>query len=595
MRPSSLYWQEIPAVRLVLPLLAGGYLYIALSERSFPLELVVLGILLGTFGAFFKKAWPFFFFLILLLAGYFHFHQHDQALARNNQFSPDSTYQQLITLETLRWDSLKNRWRGKAESLVYGADQQKITLYYWMERRDSSQILKSGDQILGEFSFRSAREAEIPGAFDFGRYLRHRNISHTLYIPSYDKYVHKNKGNTAWIGSLSSWRNNKMQEIGLFTNTLTQSLLQAILFGNSQALPTEVRAQFADAGMAHILAVSGMHVGILVLIVQFVVSRVYKRAKAKEQIKFICIIGAVWLYVALCEFAPSATRAAIMVSIYYLGKACKLPAVGINTLALSALVIFLWDPFMLLDLGAQLSFAAMLGILFTLSFWEQLLLRFTPLPTSWVSLLALSFAAQVGVGPLLLYHFGHIPLLFWLFSIPAGYLAVFLFAGGWTLVVCTEISSFCATYIGRILDFGLYVWTQLMNQIAQFGLPQFTWRFFPTLYLLLTLTLVVLFIRLYYSSTKRQLFRRMKALPVLLTFFIILHFYHQTRTEIAVFPHKKQNYTLVKSKQKAFILGESKWQPEDPREEVFDQIHEAYPIQEWEYTQVHSVHRVKSE
>lgn len=585
MMTPNLHWQEIPAVRLVLPLLAGGFLYILVPEAHISTKLYFGLILLLGIGLWLKNLWALSFYSLLILCGYLHFHHHDQAMAPENLLKTDTAYLQCITVKDVKWDPKKERWRGIAQTTILEASPKKANIYYWLERRDSSQNLTPGDQIFGQFSLRTPKPPDIPGAFDFSRYLRHKNIAYTQYIPAYIEYDIRSPEKSGFLASLSSWRNAKMKEIGLHTDKLTQSLLQAILFGNSSALPKDVRAQFANAGMAHILAVSGMHVGILVFIIQFLIKRTYHRSKGKDLIQFALILCSVWLYVAICEFAPSATRAAVMVSIYYLGKACKVPATGVNTLGISAFALFMWNPFMLLDLGAQLSFGAMLGILFTLSFWQQILLRWTPLPRSWVTLIALSFAAQVGVAPFLLYHFGHVPLLFWLFSIPAGYLAIFLFVGGWSLVFLTDLLPIAAPFIGHILDLGLNIWTFFMDRISARGLPQMNWSFFPLSYLLLTIALIVLFIRTLYSQTKRQLLNNLSIIPILLSSFILLQYFHRVNTEIVPFEDNDQSYTLIKSNEKAYILGNSNWRENDPRKEDFNQIYSAFPIDHWEYVQ----------
>jgi len=586
MKTLTLNWQEIPAVRLVLPLLAGGFLYVLAPDADASLPLYAGLIILSMAGFWIKRIWSLCFYCFLFICGYLHFHHHDQALILDNQVETDTAYLQCMTVKDVKWDPKNQRWRGLAQTFISEHSPRQVNIYYWLERRDSTQNLTAGDQVLGRFSLRTPQNSQIPGAFDFRSYLIHKNIAYTQYIPKYIPYTIHKPENSGVMTSLNSWRTAKMSDIGKHTDTLTHSLLQAILFGDSQALPAEVRAQFADAGMAHILAVSGMHVGILVFVIQFLINHTYRRSKGKDLIQFTLILCFVWLYVSICEFAPSATRAAVMVSVYYLGKACKVPATAINTLAISALALFMWNPFMLLDLGAQLSFGAMFGILFTLPFWNHILLRWTPLPTSWVTLISLSFAAQIGVAPFLLYHFGHVPALFWLFSIPAGYLAIFLFIGGWTLVIFTDLLPAAAPFIGKILNWGLGFWSVIMDTVSAYGLPQLNWSFFPLSYLILTISLIAIFIRALYSQSKRQLIINFQLIPILLSTFIILHYFHKARTQFVPFEYKNQNYTVLKSGNKAYVFGKSSWEKKDSRKEVFSQLRSAFPINQWEYVKI---------
>ena len=586
MSPPTLYWQEIPAVRLIIPIILGGCLYILLPD-SFKTHEILIGILLLlSIGLFYKHFWAFSFFSILTLAGFLHFHSHDQALGPKIQLHSDSTYSVKLVVEEVKWDPGNKRWRGATSAQIDCDGLENVNLYYWLERKDSLTDLRIGDQIFGEFSLREPRKAEIPGAFDFRRYLQFKNIAYTIYIPSFIEYDHYRPSQNGIFHALSEWREKKIGELGKYTDQITQKLLQAILFGDSKSLPDKIRGQFADAGMAHILAVSGMHVGIVVLIIHFIFNNLYKRARGKSWLQLICIVLSVWMYVAICEFAPSATRAAIMVSIFYLGKSFKIPAVGFNTLGLSAFLLFMWNPFVILDLGAQLSFGAMLGILLTLPFWEYLLLRWTPLPRQAVTLIALSFAAQIGVAPFLLYHFGSIPLLFWLFSIPAAYLAFFLFIGGWSIVLFSEILPFAANSIGFILSKGLYFWMGGMDYISSIGLPKYTCSYFPFSYFLFTIAIIGVSIKALYSETKRNLFRHIRFIPIILTLFILfqIYFVHSDITEN--FAYQNQEFTLIKSGQTAFVIGDANLDDFDENLEGLDIIKQAYPIQKLEYVQI---------
>ncbi|NBB88748.1 MAG: DUF4131 domain-containing protein [Bacteroidetes bacterium] len=586
MSPPTVYWQEIPAIRLIIPIVLGGCSYILLPDFLVTHEMAIGIFLLLLLGLFYKKAWVFSFFSILTLAGYWHFHTHDQAFNSKIQLHPDSTYALSLTINEVKWDPDNERWRGTASAQIDFNELKQVNLYYWIERKESLQNLTVGDQIVGEFTLRKPQKAEIPGAFDFRRYLQFKNIPFTVYIPNFIEYNHYRPSHNGIFHALSQWREKKISQLEGYTDQITQKLLQAILFGDSGSLPDNIRGQFADAGMAHILAVSGMHVGIVVLIIHFIFNNLYKRARGKSWIQFAFIVISVWMYVAICEFAPSATRAAIMVSIFYLGKSCKIPAVGFNTLGLSAFLLFMWNPFFILDLGAQLSFAAMLGILLTLPFWEYLLLRWTPLPRHAVTLIALSFAAQIGVAPFLLYHFGSIPLLFWLFSIPAAYLAIFLFIGGWSVVLFSEILPFAASSIGFILSKGLHYWLGGMDYISGFGLPKYTCSYFPFSYFLFTIAIIGLSIKALYSETKRNLFRYLRFIPIFLTLFILFHTYIVNMETTRIFTYENREVTLIKSGQTAYLIGKSDWNDFNKNSEALQTIKKAYPIENLEYVKL---------
>lgn len=532
MRQSKISWQEVPTLRFVLPLLFGGAIYLWFPHGTIsPYFLLACGLSL-LLSHRYRSLWPYLFYPMIGVLGYSCFQLADQVYNGSIQIEEDVAYRQQLVVEEVQWDAKKKRWRGMGQTLIADSIRKKVKVYYWIERREGSQELSSGDTLTGSFSLRPPLPPKIPGDFDFGSYLRKKNIAYTIYIPSFVDYTH-DKGTTNSLSQgLNEWRAEKIESLNSYTDSITQSLLRAILFGDTRDLDPELRRQFADAGMAHILAVSGMHVGLLVWISQFLILRFFPRRKWREAVQLIIILLLVWLYVALCQFAASATRAALMVSIYFIGRYCKCPATGLNTLGLSALILFLWNPFVLLDLGAQLSFAAMIGIILTQKFWQDLFLRISFLPESLTTLMALSFAAQMGVGPLLLYHFGSFPLLFWLFSVPAAYLAVFLFIGGWSLVFTGSISSWMAGIIGSVISWGNQSWMNIMEILGSEGLPTMNWEYFPLSFLFFLFLLVGMGVRLLYISNKTAFFRQLHLITIAATAFILLTQYEKTKTEV---------------------------------------------------------------
>src|SRR6056297_2127748 len=268
MKTLSISWQEVPAVRLTLPLILGGFIYILIPGIDPKGSFLFLLFLFFSIGFFNRLFWGVSFYLILALCGYMHIQHNDRALGDSITIPTDSIYLQNVTVVNTIWDPIHERWRGKAKTKIQELEGRGLNVYYWMEQKDSSQQLKEGDHIIGKFALQKARKAKMPGAFDFREYLNSKNIGFTIYIPAYLDYSIYTPSRSGSLMTISSWRRTKIDDIGFYTDSLAHSLLKAVLFGDSKSLPDKVRKQFADAGMAHILAVSGMHVGILILIIQ---------------------------------------------------------------------------------------------------------------------------------------------------------------------------------------------------------------------------------------------------------------------------------------------------------------------------------------
>ncbi len=198
------------------------------------------------------------------------------------------------------------------------------------------------------------------------------------------------------------------------------SLASAMLFGLRSGVPAGVSDAFRDAGLAHLLAISGMHVGI-VLAISMLVSRAL--LGRRRGLYLIAPLLLMWAYVLLAGAPPSAVRAGLMASAFLLALASGRMPAAVNALGLAALVLLLIEPRSLWDRSFQLSFTSMAGVLFiglparawtaerVAGLGERL-----PKQAAWaisaaLSGLAISLGAFLGSGPLVAFNFGSVPLL----------------------------------------------------------------------------------------------------------------------------------------------------------------------------------------
>ena len=195
-----------------------------------------------------------------------------------------------------------------------------------------------------------------------------------------------------------------------------KSLLATLTLGYRQALGHEAREAFSLAGVSHILAVSGFHVAVVSAIISTLCSFMPRRGSL-SLFRYSIQIMALWIFVFITGLAPSAVRAAVMITIYIVGRAIHRRSDGYNTLAASAFCMLVYNPAYLFDIGFQLSYMAVLSILFVMPRLQAMVDVRNPLlaiPFSW---LLISIAAQVGTALLCFYYFGRFSLVF-LFTNP---------------------------------------------------------------------------------------------------------------------------------------------------------------------------------
>lgn len=206
------------------------------------------------------------------------------------------------------------------------------------------------------------------------------------------------------------------------------AVVAAMALGDKSQLTRELRDAYAISGASHILALSGLHLGIIYTLLSLLLSR-----RRWQMVSQIVIIVSIWLFVFLVGLSASVVRSAVMVSIYALLSLGHRDKLSVNTLAFAAIVMLLLNPMALFDVGFQLSFMAVLTILLFYplleSLWSQPFLLDHRLFRWLWTMLSVSCAAQIGVAPLIAYYFGRISCYFLLANlvvVPAAALILYL-------------------------------------------------------------------------------------------------------------------------------------------------------------------------
>ena len=206
------------------------------------------------------------------------------------------------------------------------------------------------------------------------------------------------------------------------------AVVAAMTLGDKSQLTKELRDIYAVSGASHILALSGLHLGIIYTLLSLLLSR-----RRWQVISQVVIIVCIWLFVFLVGMSASVVRSAVMITVYALLSLGHRDKMSVNTLAFAAIVMLLFNPKSLFDVGFQLSFMAVLAILLFYplfeSVWSQQFL-FDHRLFRWLwTMLAVSCAAQIGVAPLIAYYFGRISCYFLLTNlvvVPAATLILYL-------------------------------------------------------------------------------------------------------------------------------------------------------------------------
>lgn len=241
----------------------------------------------------------------------------------------------------------------------------------------------------------------LSSQFDYKSYLYHRRIQTLLCTSPGQIKVVKQAG---WLNRTVSFCRIKFKETiyACFSGD-GAGLMMGVILGDTSHLSENLRENFRLTGLAHILAVSGLHVGLLATVC-FSLGRLMRM---KELTQWGIALSAVIFYASLTGSRPSVLRASIMVLVgggaWFLNRDRHL----ISSLSVAALVLLIYDPFSLFDVGFQLSFTVVLALILITPILSSKII----LPGRLGSLLAVSVAAQLGAAPILIYYFQQLPII----------------------------------------------------------------------------------------------------------------------------------------------------------------------------------------
>jgi competence protein ComEC len=472
--------REAPYIRLTLAFLCG----IVWQCHAFPLPI---------------PAWPFTIFLFLLFASILfvpyckHYaHQWIGGLAGLLfLFSAGITVVQIQQRETrlplqqpiyitavITEDASPGLRFLKAPAVIHAyADSsghtyaiREKTIFY-LEPDSTQTPPHPGDTLLAFVKMSELPPPQNPGEFDYRTYMNRQYTFTTGFIRA-QQYIVLPAKTKSLRYMPAQWRSHTKQifaDKGLSGDEL--AVLTALTLGDKKDIDMELRQSYSSTGATHVLAVSGLHVGIIFAILSFILSFLEKKRQGKFIKNLLCIL-CLWLYAAIVGFSPSVNRATVMFSFVLAGQMMQRRISIYNSLAASAFFICLFYPFNLFDTGFQLSYCAVISIVyFQPAIYHLIYVRHKILDYFW-QLLSVSFAAQIGTLPIVLASFHQFPNYFLLTNlhvIPLTgiivYFSAALLAMAWIPVV-SDLTAWCLNKSVWLLNNGVQFIEQLPYSVS---------------------------------------------------------------------------------------------------------------------------------
>jgi len=326
--------------------------------------------------------------------------------------------------------------------------------------------LHSGDEIWLNAAVYPVPKAFNPYQFDYSKYLEKQNVFHQIYTNENQiKIIQTHKTIDFYIEKL---RNNLSRsfEIHHF-EPKTKAIIDALILGQRLELDKETIADYSNAGVIHILAISGLHISIIYFFIVFLLKPL-KRVRFGAEIQLLIVLGILWLFALLTGLPASVTRAVTLFSFISMGNYFNQPKAIYNALAISAFLILLVKPNAIFDIGFQLSYAAVLSIVLFQPFYKKFYFTENKIAIYFTDTILVSLAAQIGVLPLSLYYFNQLPLLFLLANLVIIPLSSLVLIAGIIILPLNYVLPSVAVFLGKILEFSIQFMNDYIHWIAQF-------------------------------------------------------------------------------------------------------------------------------
>ena len=265
-------------------------------------------------------------------------------------------------------------------------------------------------------NFKSLGYPLNPFQFDYESYLEKKYIYHQVSLKPTELFLISDNTHTVfgYANATRQFINSKLKKYHFKPDEL--AVINALFLGQRQDLSEDIYSDYRNAGAIHILAISGLHIGVILILLNWVLKPMERLKFGKLQ-KTILILIILWSFAVIAGLTASVTRAVTMFSIVAIANNLKRPTNIYNTLAISIFVILLLNPLYIFDVGFQLSYMAVLAIVYIDPMIYKLWQPKNKLLDIYWHTITISIAAQFGIAPLLLFYFHQFAGLFLLSSI----------------------------------------------------------------------------------------------------------------------------------------------------------------------------------
>ncbi len=455
----------------------------------------------------------------------------------------------IIVREKLRSSAYNDRYIA----VVYKVDSSEQTGRILLNiRRDSLRpVFEIGTHLRVKGTLYKNTPSKNPNQFDYSQYLENKQIYAQLYadivdiqvgsLIDKDPWYYTSKLRTKIIHNLEKSNFNKAE----------LNVAIALILGQQQEISPDIIRDYQYAGAVHILSVSGLHIGFILLFVTFIL-KPFPNTKRGSFIKLLIILVSLFTFGLIAGLAPSVVRSVVMFSFVAIGMYLKRSTNIYHTLLVSVLLILLFQPSFLFDVGFRLSYVALFFILWLQPLLAQLWTPKSKLANYFWEILTVSFAAQIGAFPLSIFYFHQFPGLFFATNLIVIPFLSFIMGLG-VLVMVLAAFDCIPLFMTKALEWSIYILNKIINTIASF--EQFIFKDIPFNWtiLLSTYLLIISVIFWFKKPSFKRLTLAIISVLILQITFLETHWAIHNQKELVVF-HSKKNTLITERYGKEVVL-----------------------------------------
>ncbi|QNM85646.1 ComEC/Rec2 family competence protein [Polaribacter pectinis] len=403
--------------------------------------------------------------------------------------------------------------------------------------------LKVDDKLLLKPTFLAIKPASNPHQFNYKTYLEKQGIYQQVYIEK-EQFLKLESKDFSLVGLSSSFRNYIQKSLEKHTFKKDElNVINALLLGQRQDISKDLIEDYQRAGAIHVLAVSGLHVGVILLLLTFILKPLEK-LKYGRFLKTFCIVLLLWMFAFIAGLSASVVRAVTMFTFLAVGQTFQRKNVITFSLITSMFFLLIVKPMFLFDVGFQLSYLAVFGIIWVqpklADIWKP---KFKITNFFW-QLLTVSVAAQLGVLPLSIFYFQQFPGLFLLSNFVIIPCLMYVLIGGILVIFLSLINflpDFIVTIYGTVISW-MNTFVSWISKQEDFLFKEISISFFM---MIIWYLLIVFGVRFFLDMRPNKLLYFLTSILVLQTIYFIEVKNKESRNELVVF-HKTRHAVIGK-------------------------------------------------